>query len=154
MHLKHKSVYILILLITLNIGCRKENQVNKAIYYWKSTFEINHNNLKYLNNSGINRMYVRMFDVTWNKEHNRSKPEAIIKFKNSFPDKIDFVPVIYIANDVFRHEDNIKQLSKNFSNLLNSLTQKNQLKYNEIQIDCDWTITTKEKVFQLSKTYT
>ncbi len=140
-----------ILFFFLTAGCNKSNEVHSAVYYWQSNFELDEPKLNYLKNSDINRIYLRMFDITWNRQYLKSKPEAVVRFGSEFPKHIELVPVIYIANDVFRQEKNIDELAKNLSHLLLSISDNNQLVFSEIQIDCDWTIATKEKFFNFLK---
>jgi hypothetical protein len=63
----------------------------------------------------------------------------------------DIVPVVYISNAVFKTENlNVLDLSKRIQKLIHQISIKHFNKKNkEIQLDCDWTKTTRFAYFEL-----
>jgi hypothetical protein len=146
------SMFIGYLTIALMIACySNENKINRAFYYWKSTFELNQNEIQLLEKHNINTLYIKYFDVVWNQELNSAVPVAKVNFKHAVPQQIQIVPVVYITNKALikSHHDSITFLANAITILINNYQKVNKHKIKEIQIDCDWTITTKDKYFAL-----
>jgi hypothetical protein len=118
-------------------------------YYWRTVYSFNNYEKNYIEQSKIDRIFVRFFDVEWNSHLNQGVPTAKITFSDSlFLDKI--VPVVYIKNNVFTNLDSsqIDSLALRTSSLVNGILNLiHQNGHNEIQFDCDWTESTKDKFF-------
>lgn len=144
--------FLIVAFSLLNItSCKKEvgsfDSVN--FYYWRTVYSFNNYEKHYIEQSKIDRIFVRFFDVEWNSQLNQGVPTAKITFSDSlFLDKI--VPVVYIKNNVFTNLDSsqIDSLAVRTSSLVNGILNSiHQNGHNEIQFDCDWTESTKEKFF-------
>jgi len=149
---KH-SLYAYFLVVSLWgwIGCRPEKNIDQAFYHWKSKVDINEEASAYLKSIGVNKLYIRMFDITWNEQNQKVKPEAWVQFNKPLPAFIRIIPVVYIANDVFKKEKDPKKLAANTHQLLQSLFTQYHIKTDEIQIDCDWSLQTREAYFDFLK---
>ena len=146
------SLLITCTIVALLIACNlKKNKITRAFYYWKSTFELNQKELQLIEKHNINTLYIKYFDVVWNQEINSAVPVAKIYFKHAVPKQLLVVPVVYITNNALIkcHNDSIIFLANSISKLIENYQTLNKNKINEIQIDCDWTISTKEKYFEL-----
>jgi hypothetical protein len=146
------SLLITCTIVALLIACNlKKNKITRAFYYWKSTFELNQKELQLIEKHNINTLYIKYFDVVWNQEINSAVPVAKIYFKHAIPKQLLVVPVVYITNNALIkcHNDSIIFLANSISKLIENYQTLNKNKINEIQIDCDWTISTKEKYFEL-----
>jgi hypothetical protein len=118
-------------------------------YYWRTNYSFNEYEKKYIENSEIDRIFVRFFDIEWNNELKQAVPKAKITFSDSiFLDKM--VPVVYVKNNVFTNLNTTQidslaiKTSILVNGMLNSVLQNGN---NEIQFDCDWTESTKEDFF-------
>jgi hypothetical protein len=62
---------------------------------------------------------------------------------------LHITPVIYITNKTFDKtaDTAIKTLAINCYNLVSRLAAANQINYTQLQIDCDWTLSTRAKYF-------
>lgn len=96
----------------------------------------------------INKIYLRYFDVGIDSETNQPFPVSVIHFEDSISG-LQIVPVIYIKNDVMLNKavDN-KDLVSKITNLVNQINKKNNIQIKEIQIDCDWTLSSREKYLE------
>lgn len=114
------------------------NKLNTSytFYHWKQ----NHNNTE-----STEPKYIKVMDIA----HKGKTKIHFTKFSTKPKNKI--VPVIYIDNPVFKHEESEKFAQKIFS-LLTEQAKKN-FSYNEVQIDCDWTNNTKEVFFSFLKAF-
>jgi len=146
-----KSRYILFLYFYFLIGCSNNKNIN-SFYIWNSELQLDVNDFQYFEDCNISNLYIRLFDVEWN---NGAKPIAEIFFEDTIPNNYNIIPVIYIKNEVL---SNIE--ISDINDLASKLAKKILFNYNklfpnhiisEIQLDCDWTTSTKEKYFYLLK---
>lgn len=120
-------------------SCKPKN--NKAqFYYWKQDVSLNLAESDLLEKLNSSKLYVKFFDV-----ENRL-PVAKVKF-NDVPSHLEIIPCIYITNESIKNEYDIKNLAFNVNRLLQEILTNNQIKIKEVQIDCDWTLSTKAKYF-------
>ncbi|MCR4964882.1 MAG: hypothetical protein K6A41_04425 [Bacteroidales bacterium] len=126
-----------------------EGVEERSIYYWRTTFELNDNELDFLKDHQVKRMYVRLFDVDVNKDTLSSEscvPIGTIVFKSPIPEGIEIVPVVFITPEAILHyEEFIPFLCKR----IHAMCKYNGLgDVREVQFDCDWTSSTREDYFQ------
>ncbi len=121
-----------------------------SIYHWKSTFELDAAELAFLQTHNIDRIYLKLFDVA--TEHNFLVgsadiiPIATTKCVSAVPKGVEIVPVVYITIDALRA---MEGRETEFANLIVersvAMCNYNKLgKIHELQLDCDWTSTSKE----------
>jgi len=145
-----KLLFILLFLF----GCSPtEKKVDKAFYYWRSVFKLNTYEKNYLNHSQINKLYIKYFDVDWNELFNATKIIAPIQFVDSIPSDIEVIPTIFITNRTLLNipDINIDFLYNDIINSINKISEQQNISFNEVQFDCDWTPKTQIKYFQLLK---
>lgn len=161
-----RNIYFLLGFIWLIFSCNhKSNRPSKiehAFYYWKNT-GIDQDNVSQLKKLNVQKLYVKLFEVDYsdvkgNFPFSKNQPGSY-DFKNL--DSIDVVPCVFIKNGIFQYNDDkmLDQLADNIVYLINKYSvdvDYNGVKtpiftYNEIQIDCDWTASTKDKYFYLLK---
>lgn len=105
-----------------------------------------------MTNLRIENLYTRFFDVTWNIARQSPQPVALIRFIDSVPPGILTTPVVFITNETLQQASpaQIDSMSINMANLLSALCGSNKIVLSkEVQIDCDWSASTKVKYFQL-----
>lgn len=143
---------MLLFLLSITLGCKKEKPAKTSFYYWKRNFELNKAQENLLTNGNINKLYLRFFDVKWDKKTNRAYPEAKINIRKN-TDALQITPVIFITNETFEklNTSGIDSLVNNCNQLLSELASKNHIVYQSIQLDCDWTLNTKLKYFSFLK---
>ncbi len=145
--------YIILLLLlsfvfTLS-SCGQRRTVEPSFYYWKSTFQLSENQLETLRRLGVGRLYVRFFDVVW---QGRAVPEAEVRFATKPPENLDVVPTVFITNSTLINlpQDAVDDLAGKITGKVLRMADNNLVQpVNEIQVDCDWNRTTREKFFQL-----
>lgn len=138
---------IWIILLTLLASCLKVNQHDVDFYYWKTDVEISEIEKNYFENLNSQKLYIRFFDI--DDEGNGALPKAKVKLFDSKLLRAQYVPVVFIMNRVFKYSYlNINDLATKTFELITQIETKNQLlPGNEIQIDCDWTESTKRTFF-------
>ena len=119
-----------ILLIFLFPFLFQENKtLNPSFYHWDNTYSLQNPSEK---------LYIKVLDIAF------SNKLEVIKTKFITKEPSDYIPTIYITNEAMKKTSNIKLLKAISKNL-------KSLKFNEIQIDCDWSLSTKAKYFELLK---
>ncbi len=99
-------------------------------------------------------MYVKFFDVKLNYKQ-KVVPVSIIDVKENRFDK-EIIPAFYITNDAVKKlsKKELSKLAANIAVLIKKISKKISVNpINEIQVDCDWTIGSKEKYFYFLKEF-
>lgn len=163
--MKHLFKTLIILsAVMLCIGCNneKESELDKhpeaaenSIYYWKTQFDIDSVEMAFLHKHNIKRLYLRMFDVAIEQNFETGKPEVVpiatTKFVSAIPHSIEIVPVTYITIDALRAMAGKEcEFASLITERLLAMSRYNECGViKEVQLDCDWTKTTKESYYML-----
>lgn len=126
--------------------------MQRSFYYWKTVFTLSPSEQETLNRLSVHRLYVKFFDVEWNKEGNAPQPAAKSIFQQKPPAGISITPVIFITQEPLQKSSpaQLDTMATNIAKLLRTIASNNQLSLSdEVQIDCDWTVTTKANYFHL-----
>ncbi len=144
---------IIFVIITICYSCKNDtNRVTPSFYYWQSNFELNSETQDRLSSLRINNIYVKFFDVTWNEAARQPIPVADVKFATKIPDNLSIIPVVFITNKTLENIDSseTKILAQKIAKRIQGVIDSNKINQpKEIQIDCDWTITTRQNYFIL-----
>jgi len=148
-----KFIKILLLLFSFLItSCNKKENHSYGFYYWKTKLALNDTEKKTLNQATLPYLYTRFFDV--DKIGNKFQPVGIITKDKSFETQKKIVPTVFITNRTFLYikKDEITFLAKSVHDLIQKKASEYHLTtHNEIQIDCDWTVGTRDDYFKFLK---
>ncbi|MCP1385245.1 hypothetical protein [Runella salmonicolor] len=124
----------------------KPKEVTRAFYYWKSAFQLNDYEKTALRRYGIQRLYVKFFDVDWDISTRQAVPKAAIRFVENPP--LEVIPTVFITNRTLEKLSwgGVDELSKKIAEKVQNLTP---FPLGEVQIDCDWSLATRAKYFRL-----
>ncbi|MGX7668631.1 hypothetical protein [Flavobacterium pedocola] len=154
-----RKISAFLLASLLFLSCSKSDkveQVERAFYYWKSDGNLSDNlKLKLVQNQ-VKKVYVKYFEVDYSEAMGNFPYDKnqISEYQASGFEEVKIVPCVYIKNEIFQYnkEKDLDKLADNIVFLVDKYN-RNAEKYlkfeNEIQIDCDWTKSTKEKYFYL-----
>lgn len=127
-----------------------EKKRMNSVYYWRTVFSLDTTEEAFLVKHKIDRIYLKMFDVAIEYNHAMGKPEVVpiatMQFKSAIPNDVEIVPVAYITLDALRA---MSGRESEFASLLVERL-KAMMSYNkcgemqEMQLDCDWTKSTKK----------
>ena len=161
----HKKIYSLtnfIIVFTsciLFINCNNKHRprnIERSFYYWKSVLNLNDFEKEQVTSLKVKTIFLRFFDVDWDEVSNSALPKAPVKIIDTAyfnTQQIKIIPVVFITNECLQKVDStqITSLANKIISLLKSSynISFSQQKLNEIQIDCDWSATTKQKYFSL-----
>lgn len=155
----HKgALFILALLFISLFSCtpkREERKIERSFYYWKTIFKLNGFEKGRLDSLQVKTIYVKFFDVGWDEAGKKPVPVAKLQSTNyKLPDSIQVIPTVFITNECIKKIDTaqVQLLADNIYLLIHEIITANSFNsIAEIQIDCDWTASTKENYFNLLK---
>jgi hypothetical protein len=124
----------------------------RAFYYWRTTFRLSPAEQRAITELGVTRLYLRVFDVEWNATE--GVPRLIGKVVPDGgarpPAGVEVVPVVFLRDEVLRRGRRaIPGLARE---LWAEVTRRMALfdaAPRELQLDCDWTDTTRDAFFEL-----
>ncbi|HKX85521.1 MAG TPA: hypothetical protein VJL37_02530 [Flavobacterium sp.] len=159
-----KRIFLGIIIGLSLFSCNNDTNVEhveRAFYYWKSNSSIDDDDAKHLKDLKVRKLYVKLFEVDYNEARGNFPYEKsrIGKYELDDLDSVTVVPTIFIKNGIFQYNDekSLDQLADNITFLIDKYSKEEYgegqklFDYNEIQIDCDWTKSTKDKYFYLLK---
>lgn len=139
------AVVCFLLSIGLTLSCSKPKPMPttmRSVYYWSTTLNMDSVKTAFMRNYDISRMYIRYFDVVADQS-GRAVPNATLKFATDVPQGIDIVPTVFVMPECLRQDRSRLALL-----IVKRVVQMNETNnvYNvkEIQIDCDWTQSTRQ----------
>lgn len=147
-----KTLPIVLLLFFLSCSNKTQRDIDRGVYYWKTKFTLSNEEKMWLEENKIKKIYLRFFDVDWNPNINAAVPVGDISIETKKIDGVEIIPVVFITNrTLVRLPDSlITELAQNiYKKILAKLSLFDNQNIKEIQLDCDWTETTKEKYFNL-----
>jgi len=145
-------LFLFLCIFFLCFSCnRKHHNVARGFYYWKTIYKPTSYELKKLKELDCHSIYIRLCDLDWNKAAKQIQPLAPINFQQNIDTSFQYIPVIFITQQALNNisDSNIASLAHDIDQLIKNLCTQATIKPHEIQIDCDWTASTKEKYFNL-----
>lgn len=121
----------------------------RGIYHWKTTFNLTSEELDFLKEHDINKLYVRMFDVGMEEQDQYDIDDVIplgtTVFNSQIPDNCNVIPTVYITLKALKaYEGRETELADLIIERVYAMASWNELgDITEIQFDCDWTSTTR-----------
>ncbi len=144
----------LLLLLLLFTACRHDKKTTASFYYWKTVYNANPAESAYCNKLHVNKLYVRIMDVDMDETGTNPVPISPVDFKNKLPDTVSIIPVVFIVNDILKNTTKpaLDALAKKILFFVKGkVEQSGKNSYQELQIDCDWTLSTRDNYFYLLK---
>jgi hypothetical protein len=132
------------------MGCGgRETQVTRAFYHWKTEYSPTSFEKDRMKQLGIQRLYIKYFDVDWPDGEQHAIPQAKVEFPE--PPAAEVVPTVFITNRAIRKtgEAGCPALADRIFDLLFRLHPKGLPQPHEVQMDCDWTQETRAAYFSL-----
>lgn len=148
------SIIVMVCLVSCQRSTgTKEIKIERAFYYWKSVYELTVFEKKQMAALHVKTLYLKFFDVDWDNSSSQPLPVARLRIKDDgyLRDSLRVIPVVFITNACIRDIDslNAKEVAAKIVTLVQDICKTDELKFTELQIDCDWTEQTKENYFIL-----
>jgi len=160
--LRDRTLVLFVLCSAMSLCCNQSSKkagrnIERSFYFWRSVFHLSEPEKKALTEFHIKTLYTKFFDVDWDPTTGQPLPVAQVRFQDSAflkQDSIQIIPVVFITNSCIKNIDSsqAKQLAVKITDLVNGISKANGLTFHELQIDCDWTSSTKENYFKLLET--
>jgi hypothetical protein len=132
---------------------KEERKIDRSFYYWKSVFKLTDFEKQQLDLLKVKTIYIKFFDVDWNDEAQTPVPLAKLLASNfKLPQKFSVIPTVFITNECIQkiHSSQIADFADNIYRLIHDIINRNGFNaIKEIQIDCDWTASTRSNYFLL-----
>ena len=139
------SLFAVLLSTLLMIGYNSNTIVQpskRAVYLWTTQINMDSTKLQFLKSHDISRMYVRFFDVVLDEQGNAT-PNATARFVTPLPKNMDIVPTVFLMPECLRGDR--QQLAKQIVDRVIQMCETNDVTgVKEMQIDCDWTSSTRQ----------
>jgi len=146
----------LFFLTTGLFSCNEKTEVKnveRSFYYWKSVVKPTDFELRRLDSLNVQTIYLKFFDVDWNPGSKQVIPVAKMQASDKrLFQRYKIIPTVFITNECIQQIDSFQciALAGKINGLIKNLCLVNQIKpIKEIQIDCDWTVSTAKKYFML-----
>ena len=132
------------ILFFLLISCGKNEKPIVAFYYWKTIFRLSPAEKEVLGDNGVTKLYVRYFDIGLHPKTKEPIPVSPIHFQEN-ANTFDIVPVVFIQNKVMLLPNlDVDDLARKTVRLVEEINAGNKISCKQIQIDCDWTLNSKD----------
>lgn len=135
----------------LLFGCKGNSggvdNASPSVYYWRTTFDLDDTQRRWLDDNEIKKIYLRLFDVV--VQNNEAVPHATVAFGINPPDQYEIIPTIYIDEPVLRCGITMSELANRLSRRVSQMGETHHFAFKEIQIDCDWTQRSQDSCFAL-----
>jgi hypothetical protein len=146
------SILLAMMILSASCSFKPPRSVSRSFYYWKSVFAMDKADLVALNALQVDRLYIKFFDVVWDQGYNQPVPVSIIDFQSAPGAGLEVVPVVFITVDALERMpvEQAGGLAAKIFRKINFILARNRLsQVVEIQLDCDWTASTRIKYFTI-----
>ena len=123
----------------------------RGVYYWQTTYKTDSAEREFLVENGVNKMYLRFFDVDANPDTlslDKCFPVATIDFADTLPKDVEIVPTVFITPKAIVHH---RDFGKNLARRIHAICDYNHISPAEVQFDCDWTPSTRDSYYDFLK---
>jgi hypothetical protein len=138
---------ISVLALCTALSCAREPQpVTRAFYFWRTHAALSAPERDALSVQHVQRLYLRLFDVAVDGA-GAPKPVGQVRFADAFPQGLEIVPVVYLTNAALKATADPAALADQVWTLASSLAAEGKFTFSELQVDCDWTDSTRAAYF-------
>lgn len=142
--------------LTMFISCdQKKSDKSISFYHWKANAIFSDLYENALKTAQSNRVYLHYFDIesvyVGNWDGYEIFPTYVLKSVGKEYQNFEIIPVIYLTNRVLKSKNlHLEGLSNKIKDLVNQISLKQfGKKLTKIQMDCDWTESSKNVYFKL-----
>ena len=138
-----KRFFFAALSLLVLFSCSTKDEPVISFYYWKTIFKLSPTEKQILKDNKVSKIYIRYFDIGLHSKTQQPIPITPIRFQEK-PQNLTIVPVVFIKNKVLLGNPDLEILAEKTNKLINDINATTEIICHEIQIDCDWTLDTKD----------
>ncbi|OAV46275.1 hypothetical protein [Lewinella sp. 4G2] len=140
---------ILPFFVVLLFSACSTSEPDTGIYYWKSTWELDEAEQQKIQQHGLDRVYLRLFDLDTKGTNFEDRGRILLPDNPDFSEGLTYVPVIFIVNRIWKNGQAPESVARALLARLDYYLNKYPTLRNsdELQIDCDWTALTRDAYF-------
>jgi hypothetical protein len=149
---KYGAPFALLVWMLCLAACSGKKTVREnGVYFWKTTYHLQPEEMVFIAEHHIRKLYLRLFDVDIDEKRGGVIPIGRVEFADTLLPNLEYIPVVYITNKalVSCRSTAIDTLAENIFKQVGYICLHSNLQYRELQIDCDWTDATRDKYFAL-----
>ncbi|WP_346088587.1 hypothetical protein [Sphingobacterium ginsenosidimutans] len=123
-----------------------------GFYFWKTVFQLDTVENRALKEVDAKSIYTRIMDIDFDPSGIQAVPISPITFSQPVPKEQALIPVVFINQRIFSEMDSlqIRALANKIVPFVSAkIKQAGKEKFNELQLDCDWTQSSRDKFFYL-----
>lgn len=150
----------IIILLFVGAGCSSDTKTvfQRGVYFWESASDFSYSEENIVKNAKITKIYLKLFELEYDQELGAIPISKSSTYWPSDFDNLDLIPCVYIQNDVFlkTNASEINELADNVHYLIQKMVDEktgDNSKIREIQIDCDWTPSSKINYFKFLEAF-
>lgn len=132
---------------------KEPRKIERSFYYWKSVLQLSAFEKQRLDSLKVKTIYLKFFDVDWSEAMKAPVPVAKIQVSGEeLQGGYSIIPTVFITNTCIEKIDSSQttMLAGKIMQLVKNLIAETAYdSIPEVQIDCDWTASTREKYFSL-----
>ncbi len=150
-----RNQLLMILGFLLGLSCEpaeKTHIVHPTFYHWQSDWQLAPAELLRSRQLSLQQLYLRYFDLDWNATKREVIPLAPLQIVQPAPADWTIIPTIFITNRSLKHSEDVdlKLLSQRMAEKIRTMHRElGQSEIKQIQLDCDWTQSTRAAYFEL-----
>ena len=125
-----------------------------GFYFWKTVFQLDTVEHRALKEVAAKSIYTRIMDIDFDPSGVQAVPVSPITFSQPVPKEQVLIPVVFINQRIFSEMDSleIRALANKIVPFVSAkIKQAGKEEFNELQLDCDWTQSSRDKFFYLLK---
>lgn len=130
---------------------KNESPPFRAFYHWQTAFELDSLELSQLDKLAVDRLYVKFFDLDWDRGGGEVVPLAIVQLDTAGLHGRQIIPTLFITNRSMLQlpETEIPQLAGRIVEKIDRQFEVLDQPLRELQLDCDWTGRSRSTYFKL-----
>ena len=142
---------LLFLWVLLFVACHKQPApATLSVYYWKTRFSLSAPQQQFLSEYDVQKLYIRYCDIILSR--GEAVPDAPIELDTTALKGKEVIPVIYLKNEVFLSDKvAVALLAEKLSGYIEQINRTYNLTVKQVQLDCDWSLTSRERYFDFIK---
>ncbi len=148
----YRFSYLVCIVILAGACGYHTGKVEPSFYYWKTVYQPDSIEKNAVKSIAANRLFIRMMDIDTQGPNGEAIPVSAITFPGPLPDTVAVVPVVYIVNQVLYDLSETERDSlaaRIYRFVKGKVRQAGKQDFTELQLDCDWTATTRDTYFDL-----